>query len=133
MAFGASDAIVVFITAASVEDALRVADKLVQEELAACVQVLPQVQSIYRWKEKVERQSEVLLLAKTLRSKFEALERAVREVHSYEVPEVAAIGLCEVSKSYLDWLVSAVDSSARPLACPSKASEKRSSINLDPR
>ena len=116
MAFGASDAIVVFITAASVEEALRVADKLVEAELAACVQVLPKVQSIYRWKGKVERQSEVLLLAKTLSSKFEALERAVLEVHSYEVPEVAAIGLREVSQSYLDWLVSAVDSSGGRLA-----------------
>ena len=115
MAVVASDAIVVFITASSVEEALRVADKLVEAELAACVQVLPQVQSIYRWKDRVERQSEVLLLAKTLRSKFEALERAVREVHSYEVPEVAAIGLSEVSRSYLDWLVSAVDSCATPL------------------
>ena len=115
MILGASDAIIVFMTAPNVEEALRIAEKLVDVELAACVQILPQVQSIYRWKDKVERQAEVLLIAKTLRSKFEKLEREVRAVHSYEVPEVAAVVLTEISQSYLNWLISAVESPAMPI------------------
>ncbi|MEO8435647.1 MAG: divalent-cation tolerance protein CutA [Pyrinomonadaceae bacterium] len=114
MAFEASDAIVVFMTATSVEEAQHLAEKLVEAELAACVQILPQVQSIYRWKDKVERQAEILLIAKTLRSRFPELEREVRRVHSYEVPEVAAAVLGEISQSYLDWLISAVGSSPMP-------------------
>lgn len=113
MTFGASDTIVVFMTATGVEEASRMAEKLVDEELAACVQILPQVHSIYRWKDKVERQTEVFLIAKTLRSKFAELEREVRAVHSYEVPEVTAVAVSDISEPYLAWLIGAVEQSER--------------------
>ena len=109
----ASDAIVVFMTAASDEEATRLAEMLVGAELAACVQILSSVQSVYRWKDKLERQSEVLLIAKTLRSRFEELDREVRAMHSYEVPEIAAAPLSAISQPYLDWLVGAIESSSK--------------------
>ncbi|MEP6637495.1 MAG: divalent-cation tolerance protein CutA, partial [Acidobacteriota bacterium] len=74
MTSASSEPIAVFLTAANDEEAARLADILVGSHLAACVQILPQVRSVYCWKNKVERQTEVLLIAKTLRSKFEELE-----------------------------------------------------------
>ena len=80
------DAIVVFLTAANGEEATRLADMLVGAHLAACVQILPEIESVYRWQGNIERSSEVLLLAKTTRGKFDELEREVRALHSYERP-----------------------------------------------
>lgn len=100
----ALDAIVVFITAPTAEEATRVADALVQARLAACVQILPEMQSVYRWEGKIERQKEILIIAKTVASKFESLETTVREIHSYETPEIVAFPLTTGSSSYLEWL-----------------------------
>ena len=99
-----TDAIVVFMTAASSEEAGQLADMLVNRRLAACVQILPEMESVYRWQGKVERQPEVLLIAKTLNSKFADLEKAVRALHSYETPEIIAIPLTAGSAPYLKWL-----------------------------
>ncbi len=98
------DAIVVFMTAGSEAEAGRLAEMLVQSNLAACVQILPQMESVYRWKGKVERQGEILIIAKTLRAKFEELERAVRVLHSYETPEIVALPITAGSAPYLEWL-----------------------------
>ena len=100
----AADAIVVFLTAASGEEAARLADMLVGAHLAACVQILPEMESVYRWQGKIERQAEVLLLAKTTKEKFEELEREVRALHSYEIPEIVAVPLAAGSTPYLKWL-----------------------------
>ena len=99
-----TDAIVVFMTAASGEEATRLADMLVGAHLAACVQILPEVESVYRWQGKIERQSEVLLLAKTTREKFADLEREVRALHSYDTPEIIAVPVVMGSGPYLHWL-----------------------------
>lgn len=104
-----SDAIVVFMTAANGEEATRLADMLVGAHLAACVQILPEIESVYRWQGKIERQSEVLILAKTTRSKFEELEREVRFLHSYDTPEIIAVPITAGSTPYLDWLTKAAD------------------------
>ena len=103
-----SDAIVVFMTAASGEEATRLADMLVGAHLAACVQILPEMESVYRWEGKIERQSEVLLLAKTTMSKFDELEREVRALHSYETPEIIAVPVTVGSQPYLAWLGSSL-------------------------
>ena len=105
----ASDAIVVFMTAASGEEATRLADMLVGAHLAACVQILPEMESVYRWQGKIERQSEVLLLVKTTRGKFEELEREVRALHSYDTPEIIAVPVITGSAPYLDWLKQTAD------------------------
>jgi periplasmic divalent cation tolerance protein len=104
-----SDAIVVFMTAANGEEATRLADMLVGAHLAACVQILPEMESVYRWQGRIERQSEVLLLAKTTREKFEELEREVRALHSYDTPEIIAVPVTAGSGPYLDWLRQATD------------------------
>jgi len=104
-----SDAIVVFMTAANGEEATRLADMLVGAHLAACVQILPEMESVYRWQGRIERQSEVLLLAKTTREKFEELEREVRALHSYDTPEIIAVPVTAGSGPYIEWLRQATD------------------------
>ena len=101
------DPIVVFMTAASGEEATRLADMLVGAHLAACVQIFPEIESVYRWEGKIERQAEVLLLAKTTRAKFDDLEREVRALHSYDTPEIVAVPIVAGSAPYLEWLVEA--------------------------
>ena len=100
--------IVVLMTAASGEEAARLADMLVAARLAACVQILPEMESVYRWQGKVERQAEVLLIAKTVQSKFSELEREVRALHSYDTPEIVALPIVAGSEAYLRWLDDAI-------------------------
>ena len=104
-----SEAIVVFMTAATPEEATRLAEMLIGARLAACVQVLPEMESIYRWKGNIERQSETLLIAKTLREKFADLEREVRALHSYDTPEIIAVPILSGSPPYLSWLTDSLD------------------------
>ena len=108
-----SDYIVVNMTAADSEEALRIAELLVEKNLAACVQILPAMQSIYRWKGEIEKQPEILILAKTVKSKFGELEAEVRAVHSYETPEIVAVPITNGSTPYLEWLSASVGSSRR--------------------
>jgi periplasmic divalent cation tolerance protein len=98
------DPIVVFMTAANGEEATRLADMLIGAHLAACVQILPEMESVYRWEGKIERQSEILLLAKTTAGKFADLEREVRALHSYDTPEIIAVPILAGSTPYLEWL-----------------------------
>jgi periplasmic divalent cation tolerance protein len=99
-----SDPIVVLITAPNSEEAIRLADMLVGAHLAACVQILPEMESVYRWQGKIERQPEILLIAKTIRSRFDELEREIRALHSYDTPEIVALPILAGSEPYLRWL-----------------------------
>ena len=101
-----SNPIVVLMTAANREEAVRIAETLVDAKLAGCVQMLPEIQSVYRWKGEVAREREVLLFAKTTRERFDELDRAVREIHSYETPEIIALPVVAASEPYLNWLTS---------------------------
>ncbi len=101
----ASRLLVVLMTAPDRDEASRIAELLVNSRLAACVQILPEVQSVYRWKGEVERNTEILLLAKTTSDKFDELDRAVREIHSYDTPEIIALPVNAASESYLKWLL----------------------------
>jgi periplasmic divalent cation tolerance protein len=105
-----SEPIVVLMTAANREEAVRIAELLVEARLAACVQILPEMQSVYRWQGEVARESEVMLLAKTTLDRFDDLDRLVREIHSYETPEIIALPVTAVSEPYLDWLQEEVSS-----------------------
>ena len=102
------DAIAVFLTAPNGEEATRLADLLIGAQLAACVQILPEMESVYRWQGKIERQSEVLLIVKTTAGKFADLEREVRALHSYETPEIVAVPIVAGSNPYLEWLTASV-------------------------
>jgi periplasmic divalent cation tolerance protein len=103
-----SDAIMVLMTAGSREEAVRLADVLVVARLAACVQILPEIESVYHWQGKIERAPEVLLLAKTTLQNFAELESMVRSLHSYETPEIIALPITAVSAPYLEWLTASV-------------------------
>jgi periplasmic divalent cation tolerance protein len=105
----ADEAIVVFLTAANGEEAARLADLLIGAHLAACVQILPEMESVYRWQGQIERQTEILLLAKTTRSRFDDLEREVRALHSYETPEIIALPIVAGSAPYLEWLSESIN------------------------
>src|SRR3982751_3828533 len=105
------DAIAVLITAADYDEASRIAEMLVTRQLAACVQILPHMESVYRWEGKIERQSEILLLVKTVNSRFGELQQAVRAIHSYQTPEIVALPIVQGSDDYLTWLTDAVRTS----------------------
>src|SRR2546425_12508900 len=105
MSANTADAIVVLMTAPDRDEAGRIAEMLVDSRLAACVQVLPEIHSVYRWKGEVERATETLLLAKTTSDKFDELDRAVREIHSYDTPEIVALPVSAASAPYLKWVL----------------------------
>ncbi|HEY7166933.1 MAG TPA: divalent-cation tolerance protein CutA [Candidatus Binatia bacterium] len=96
--------IVIFVTAGSPEEAQRLARYLVENRLAACVNRISRVQSIYRWEGKIETSDEELLIIKTHKNLFPEVERSVRENHSYSVPEIVALPLIAGSVPYLEWL-----------------------------
>jgi len=110
MASESSEAIVVFMTAGSPEEAELLAQSLVSKRLAACVQILPEMQSVYWWQGQMESAREVLILAKTVQSNFAELERAVRSLHSYETPEIIALPITDASAPYLEWLTTTLSS-----------------------
>jgi periplasmic divalent cation tolerance protein len=96
---------VVLVTCGSAAEAQRIARKLVDERIAACVNVvISPVESIYRWKGKIESAREFLLVIKTDRRKLGALERAVKKAHSYDVPEILALPVSRGSANYLSWM-----------------------------
>ena len=100
----ATEYITVFITAPNEEEAAKISRTIVEESLAACVNIIRSVRSIYRWQGSVEDESEVLMIAKTKRALFDRLKGRIKELHSYEVPEIIGLPVIEGSKQYLDWL-----------------------------
>jgi periplasmic divalent cation tolerance protein len=98
------DYVVIFITAPNEAEAEHIAGALVEERLAACVNVLPGCRSIYRWEGELQQDQEVLMIVKSSRSAFAALEKRVVELHSYDVPEVIAVNLADISPGYLTFL-----------------------------
>jgi periplasmic divalent cation tolerance protein len=99
-----TDKRVILSTAGSEDEARKVAQHLMEHQLAACVNILPGMESIYRWQDKVESAREWLLLIKTTAEKFPAVRDAIREVHSYELPECIAIAIEDGSEEYLQWI-----------------------------
>lgn len=109
-----SKAIVALITAGSREESVRLAEMMVNSRLAACVQILPEIESIYFWNDKVERQPETLLVVKTVEAKFDELCEEIIALHSYETPEVIALPIINASTPYLEWLFSITTSPPEP-------------------
>ncbi|NUS37595.1 MAG: divalent-cation tolerance protein CutA [Lysobacter sp.] len=96
--------LVCFCTCPDLASAERLAGILVDERLAACVNILPGVRSVYRWQDAVERADEVLLLVKTTRGRLDALAARVRALHPYELPELVAVEAAGGLPAYLDWV-----------------------------
>ena len=99
-----SDSIVVLVTCASEEESLKIARALVEDHLAACVNLVAPIRSIYRWEGKIWDEKEWLLIIKTQKHRFEALEKKVKSLHSYSVPEIISFPVTEGSSAYLDWI-----------------------------
>jgi periplasmic divalent cation tolerance protein len=106
-----TDGVVVLVTVASPEEADGIATALVTERLAACVNVVGPVRSIYRWNDQVQHDPELLLIIKSRAALFGELEARVRALHSYETPEIIALPIAAGSAAYLDWLQSATTAS----------------------
>jgi periplasmic divalent cation tolerance protein len=103
-----TDLLLVYLTCQSVEQAKEIGKHLMDKRLAACVNIIPEMQSLVFWPPKVniiEEGKEVVLIVKTLESKYQELEVEVQKVHSDEVPCIIAIPTARVSKKYYDWLV----------------------------
>lgn len=99
-----TDKIMVLSTCSNPEEGDRIARALVEEGVAACVNIFPGARSIYRWQGKLEDSSECLLFIKTSRGRFEELRAALERVHSYEVPEMLALPVVDGAPNYLAWL-----------------------------
>ncbi len=108
------DVLVVLITVPSLEVGGRIARALVEERLAACVNLVPGMTSVFWWEGAVQTEAEALLLAKTLSPRFEALAARVRSLHPYAVPEIIALPLHAGHEDYLDWVREAVAPAAGP-------------------
>ena len=94
----------VFTTVEKREDADRIASAAVHKRVAACAQILGPIQSTYRWKDKTEEAEEWLCVMKTRKDLFSALEKEIKRIHPYEVPEIIALPIVAGSKSYLEWI-----------------------------
>lgn len=103
-----TDKIVVLSTCGSEEEAGKLARSLVEQRVAACVNVIPRMRSYYRWKGEIESADEYLLVIKSSRVRMPALLAALEKEHSYEVPEVIALSVVDGAPSYLDWLQSSL-------------------------
>jgi periplasmic divalent cation tolerance protein len=99
-----SDFILVISTVPNEEEGKAIAEKLVTERLAACVNLSSSVQSLYRWQGSISTDSEFMLFIKTRNDLYSKLEQRIRELHSYDVPEIIGIPVCQGSQSYLEWI-----------------------------
>lgn len=96
--------LVVLITTGSTEEAQRIAHALVEERLAACVNIVAPIQSIYRWRGEIQTDNEALLIVKTQAQALERLAKRVKQLHSYEVPEIIALPILAGAEDYLHWI-----------------------------
>ena len=103
-----TDKLLILTTVESHSEARKIATALVERRLAACVNIIPKVQSVYRWKDKVESAEEFLLLVKTVKVQQKQVQSAIRELHSYELPECLAIAVDSGSSEYLQWITDSV-------------------------
>ena len=105
-------AIVVVTTVGEEEQALTIAREMVARRLAACVNVVPGIRSVYRWQGRTCRDGEYLLLIKTLEGEYDAVAAAIRELHSYELPEILAFPVGQGDASFLAWIRDSLDKTA---------------------
>ncbi|HEX9943977.1 MAG TPA: divalent-cation tolerance protein CutA [Thermoanaerobaculia bacterium] len=105
-------AIVVVTTVGTEEQAYLIAREIVARRQAACVNILPGIRSIYRWKGKICKDGELLLIVKTLEGEFEGVADTIRELHSYELPEILAFGVNRGEQRFLEWIADSVDKEA---------------------
>jgi periplasmic divalent cation tolerance protein len=103
-----TDKIIVMTTCESEEQAGHLARHLIEQRVAACVNILPKARSVYRWKDKIEAADEYVLLIKTRRELFSSVRAEIEKIHTYEVPEIIALPIVDGSEAYLGWIESEV-------------------------
>ena len=99
-----TDKVVVYVTTGDTDESQKIARALIEKRLAACVNLVPQIRSFYRWEGKIQDDPESLLVIKTSRSLFAAVRAEVERLHSYHVPEVLCVPILEGSPNYMAWL-----------------------------
>ncbi len=97
--------LMVFVTVSSEAEGKKIGNILVENRLAACVNLVPQIHSIFRWKGNIENENEVLLLIKSTRERIDELVAKIKEIHSYDVPEILAIPVFAGNRDYIDWVL----------------------------
>jgi periplasmic divalent cation tolerance protein len=115
---------IVLTTAATHDEAARLAGALVEERLAACATLIPTVESIYRWEGQVESATETVLLLKTAPDQLAALEARLKELHSYQVPEFLVLNIESGSHAYLDWLFASLKKPDHPPSAQAPATTR---------
>lgn len=103
-----TDKVLVLTTAGSDAEARKIANELVERRLAACVNIVPRIQSVYRWEGKIENAEEFLLIIKSTKARSADVQTAIRELHSYDLPECVVISMEDGSSEYLKWMEESV-------------------------
>ena len=104
-----TNARIVLTTAGSVDEARKIARALVERKLAACVNIVPQIESVYRWQGKIETAAEWLLVIKTEATAFQGVHATIEALHSYEMPECIMLEVTDGDKEYLEWIDAGVE------------------------
>ncbi len=102
------DFAIILTTVSTVEEGESIANKLVEKELAACINIIPKINSVYRWEGQIQSESEVLLLIKTTKDLETEVYRDVQNVHPYDTPELITLPITNGSDAYLDWMTNSV-------------------------
>ncbi len=103
-----TDKIVILVTAANRRECLKIANHLVEARLAACVNITPGIESLYRWEGKLNRDKEFLMLIKSTRGLFPEIKREISRIHSYHTPEIICLPVIDGSRNYLQWVSDSV-------------------------
>jgi periplasmic divalent cation tolerance protein len=103
-----------YVTVPNFEEGKKIAKLLVERKVVACVNIIKEIYSVYRWKDKIEENNEVLLIIKTSGSKSEQLIKIINEIHSYEIPECVGVKIEKGSKIYIDWINNVISNSSKP-------------------
>ena len=98
------DFIIILVTTSSEEEGRKIAQALIEKRFAACVNLIKDIESIYRWKGKISDEKEILMMIKTRKKLYKSVEDEVKKLHSYEVPEIIALPISSGSKDYLYWM-----------------------------
>lgn len=101
--------IIAFTTCASAEKAAKIAEALVAQKLAACVNIVDNMSSVYQWQGQIEQSKETLLMIKTRQALFKPVQKAIQDLHEYELPEIIAVPIEAGETNYLNWIQSATD------------------------
>jgi periplasmic divalent cation tolerance protein len=124
-------AIVVVTTVGTEEQAYLIAREIVARRQAACVNIVPGIRSIYRWKGKICKDGELLLLVKTLESELEGIQDTIRELHNYELPEILSFNVSHGERRFLEWIAGSVDKEA-PFADEDEEEDEIAYAAVDP-